>query len=623
MVDMSEPTVPLIPRQVLYGNPERAGAAISPDGARLGYLAPAEGVLNVWIGPRDGNDFKPVTHDRDRGIRWWAWAHDNRHLIYVQDQGGDENWRLYNVDLESGDIADLTPFDGVQALPVGLSKRRPSEVVVAVNRDNPSLHDLYLVDLRTGELELLERNPGFYPLTGPPWIVDDDFRIVGGMRSTPEGTTELCLRPAVSGLGEWPVLETFDFEDVLTSAPVHITADGKGLYLRSSKTANSTRLVLADLATGDQTVVFEDPIYDVAHVELHPDSREAQLVQVQRDRLETVVLDRSLEEDIAALQTVAAGDLRISSRDHEDSFWTVTFVTDDGPVKTYLYDRQSRSARLLFVDRPELENYTLAPMEPFRFTSRDGLTIHGYLTFPVGAQRDGLPTVLHVHGGPWSRDVWGFQPDVQWLANRGYLCVQVNFRGSTGYGKAFVNAGDKEWGGKMHNDLADAVRWVIEKGYTDPKRVAIYGASYGGYAALVGATFTPELFCCAVDICGPSNLKTLIETAPPYWVAVAQQFRLRAGDPETEPELVWSRSPLSKVDNIKIPVLIGQGANDPRVKLSESEQIVAAMRDKGLPYEYIVFPDEGHGFAKPENRLRFQAVAEQFLAQHLGGRAEP
>ena len=274
MVDMSEPTVPLIPAPIfLYGNPARAGAAISPDGERLGYLAPAEGVLNVWIGPRDGNDFKPVTHDRDRGIRWWAWAHDNRHLIYVQDKGGDENWRLYSVDLESGDIADLTPFDGVQALPVGLSKRRPSEVVVAVNRDNPSLHDLYLVDLRTGELELLERNPGFYPLTGPPWIVDDDFRIVGGMRSTPEGTTELCLRPAVSGPGEWPVLETFDFEDVLTSAPVHITADGKGLYLRSSKTANSTRLVLANLATGDQTVVFEDPIYDVAHVELHPDSR--------------------------------------------------------------------------------------------------------------------------------------------------------------------------------------------------------------------------------------------------------------------------------------------------------------------------------------------------------------
>jgi dipeptidyl aminopeptidase/acylaminoacyl peptidase len=234
-----------------------------------------------------------------------------------------------------------------------------------------------------------------------------------------------------------------------------------------------------------------------------------------------------------------------------------------------------------------------------------------------------LLTVLHVHGGPWNRDVWEYSPEVQWLANRGYLCVQVNFRGSTGYGKAFVNAGDKEWGGKMHDDLVDAVHWVIDQGYADPKRVAIYGGSYGGYAALVGATFTPDLFCCAVDICGPSNLKSLIDTAPPYWVAVVEQFRLRAGDPDTEQDLLWSRSPLSKVDNIKIPVLIGQGANDPRVKQAESEQIVAAMRAKAIPHEYIVFPDEGHGFAKPENRLRFQAAAERFLAEHLGGRAEP
>ena len=615
--------MPLIPRQVLYGNPERAAAAISPDGERLGYLAPADGVLNVWVGARDGEDFRPVTRDTDRGVRWWAWAHDNRHLIYLQDQGGDEDWHLYSVDLRSGDVTDLTPFDGAQALPVWLSKRRPHDVAVGLNRDNPSVHDLYVVDLDTGKLELLEKNPGFHSLSGPAWVVDDDLHVVGGMRSTPEGAMELCLKPTGPDPSAWPVFEIFDFEDALTSAPIHTTADGKGLYLRSSKDANATRLVLADLATGDKTVIFEDGVYDVAGVELHPDSREVQLVQVQRDRLDTIVMDRSLESDMAALRAVHPGDLRITSRDHADRFWTAVFVADDGPVRTYLYDRQSRSSRLLFVGQPELEKYTLAPMEPFSFSSRDGLAIHGYLTFPVGARRAGLPTVLDVHGGPWGRDVWGYQPDVQWFANRGYLCVQVNFRGSIGYGKTFVNAGDKEWGGKMHDDLVDAVQFVIDKGYADAQRVAIYGGSYGGYAALVGATFTPDRFCCAVDICGPSNLQTLIETAPAYWVAVAKQFRLRVGDPDTEPGFVWSRSPLSKVNNLKIPVLIGQGANDPRVKQAESEQIVAAMRDKGIPYEYIVFPDEGHGFAKPENRLRFQAAAERFLAQHLGGRAEP
>ena len=621
---MSQPTVPLIPRRVLYGNPERAAAAISPDGRRLGYLAPVNGVLNVWVGARDGDDFKPVTHDTDRGIRQWAWAHNNRHLIYIQDQGGDENWRLYSVDLESGDVTDLTPFDGVQGQLVGRSKRRPNEVVVGLNRDKPAAHDLYMVDLDTGKLELLEKNPGFYSLLGPAWVVDDDLRVIGGVRPTQEGAVELCLKSPGSDLRDWPVFETFDFEDSLTSAPFHTTADGTGLYLLSSKHANSTRVVLADLATGDQKVIFEDSVYDVAGVELHPDSREVQLVQVVRDRLDTIVIDPSLEEDIAVLRAVHPGDLLLTSRDHADRFWTVAFVADDGPVATYLYDRSSRSARLLFVNQPELQEYTLAPMEPFSFSARDGLTIHGYLTFPVGPERAGLPTVLDVHGGPWGRNTWGYDPDAQWFANRGYLCVQVNFRGSAGYGKSFVNAGDKEWGGKMHDDLVDAVQWVIGNGYADPKRVAIYGASYGGYAALVGATFTPDLFCCAVDICGPSNLKTLIETAPPYWVAVAKQFRLRAADPDTEPEFTWSRSPLSKVGDIKIPMLIGQGANDPRVKQAESEQIVAAMRDKGIPHEYIVFPDEGHGFAKPENRLRFMAAAEGFLAQHVGGgRAEP
>jgi dipeptidyl aminopeptidase/acylaminoacyl peptidase len=301
----------------------------------------------------------------------------------------------------------------------------------------------------------------------------------------------------------------------------------------------------------------------------------------------------------------------------------VSFAVDDGPSRTYVFDRDDKSATFLFADRPELSNYRLAPMEPFSFEARDGLRIHGYLSFPPGVERQALPTVLNVHGGPWARDVWGFNPEAQWLANRGYLCVQVNFRGSTGYGKAFTNAGDREWGAKMHDDLIDAVDWVIGRGFSDRDRVAIYGGSYGGYAALVGVAFTPNVFCCAVDIVGPSNLKTLIESVPPYWIPILEQFRRRVGDPETEEQFLWSRSPLSRVDDIRVPVLIAQGANDPRVKQAESEQIVAALEKKGVDHTYMLFPDEGHGFAKPENRLKFYAAAEAFLAQHLGGRAEP
>jgi dipeptidyl aminopeptidase/acylaminoacyl peptidase len=309
-------------------------------------------------------------------------------------------------------------------------------------------------------------------------------------------------------------------------------------------------------------------------------------------------------------------------RDHADRTWLVAFTVDDGPVAYYAWDRESQTATFLFHHQPALSRYTLSPMEPFSFTARDGLEIHGYLTFPPGAERRDLPAVLMVHGGPWARDSWGFNAEAQWLANRGYVAVQVNFRGSTGYGKDFVNKGNKQWAAAMHDDLIDAVEHVVQNGWVDRSRVAISGGSYGGYAALVGATFTPDVFCCAVDVVGPSNLKTLIESIPPYWAPIVAQFHERVGNPETEEALLWERSPLSRVDQIRIPILVAQGANDPRVKQAESEQIVNAMKEKGIDHVYLLFGDEGHGFAKPENRMKFFAVAEKFLARHLGGRFE-
>ena len=334
------------------------------------------------------------------------------------------------------------------------------------------------------------------------------------------------------------------------------------------------------------------------------------------------MLDRAIANDIALISRLNPGDFDLVDRTHADDKWIIAFTNDAESASYHLYDCQTKQTRFLFHVRPDLANYRLAKMEPIQFSSRDGLVIEGYLTRPPNVDPRDLPTVLLVHGGPWHRDVWGYDPEAQWLANRGYACLQVNFRGSTGYGKAFVNAGNREWGAKMHDDLVDAVQWVVGQGIADPARVAIYGGSYGGYAALVGATFTPELFCCAVDIVGPSNLVTFIKTIPPYWSTFLAMLQQRVGDPETEAEFLMSRSPLTYVDRIAIPMLIAQGANDPRVNQSESEQIVAAMKRKGIPHEYLLFEDEGHGFAKPENRLTFYAAAERFLAQHLGGRFE-
>lgn len=603
-------TVKTIPLEVLLGNPDKVSPQISPDGRRLAYLAPVDGVLNVWVGAVGSEDFKPVTDDTDRGIRSYTWAHDNQHLVYIQDQGGDENWRLYTVDLDSGDIRDRTPFTEVQARVVGMSKRRPHELLLGLNKDRKELHDVYHLDLRTGELEKVVQNPGFIG-----WFTDYDMVVRGASKMLPDGSTEVLIRASADA--EWQTVLTIDADDGDMSGPVGFTRDGRSLYLRSAEGVNAARLVLRDLATGDESVIAEDPIYDVTGVSRHPDTWELQIVSFLKDRLEQIVLDPSIQPDLDALEKVNDGELHVVDRDHADLTWIVAFTRDDGPSSYYAWDREKQEASFLFENRADLNDYELAKMEPFSYKARDGLEIHGYVTFPLGVDRKNLPCVMVVHGGPQWRDAWGFDPQVQMIANRGWVCLQVNYRGSLGYGKEFVNAGDREWGAKMHDDLLDAIDYAVEQGWIDRSRVAIQGGSYGGYAALVGATFTPDVFKCAVDIVGPSNLITLLETVPAYWKPTIAHLYRRVGDPEKDRDFLWSRSPLSKVDNIKIPILIGQGANDPRVKQAESEQIVAAMKDKGIPHEYMLFPDEGHGFAKPENRLKFYGAALEFLEKHL------
>jgi len=608
--------IKLIPREVLFGNPVKTEPQISPDGTKMAYLAPVSNVLNVWVKTVGAEDDKAVTKDNNRGIHIYFWSADSKHILYLQDVGGNENWRLYGVNLGTGEIKELTPFDSVQVQIVDRNKHFPNELLIAMNKENPQVHDVYHLDLTSGKLELVAKNPG--NVMG--WVTDADFKVRGALAATPDGGYDLMIRDDEKS--DWKKLVSWDSENTLTSGPISFSKDGKYLYLLDSREANAGRLVKMDIAGGNIEVIAQDPQYDVSDVIIHPDKYEVQAVSFTKARKEWTVLDETIKGDFAAIAKLDRGDFSITNRDDADDTWLVEFTKDSGPVPFYAFDRKTKKGTFLFVTRPALNNYTLAPMEPISFISRDSLTIHGYITYPPGKEKTNLPMVLLVHGGPYYRDTWGYDPEAQWLANRGYVCLQVNFRGSTGYGKDFVNAGDKEWGGKMHDDLVDGVNWAIKQGIADPKKVAIYGGSYGGYAALVGATFTPDLFCCAVDIVGPSNLATWITSVPPYWSSMRAIFYKRIGNPETEQELLKSRSPLFKVDQIKIPMLIAQGANDPRVPQAESEQIVEALKKKGVDYQYMLFPDEGHGFAKPENRLKFYTAAEEFLAKHLGGRYE-
>jgi len=606
----------LIPREVLFGNPVKASPKLSPDGTELAYLAPdSKGVLNVWVRGVGKEDDHVVTADKKRGIRFFGWQYDSEHIVYTQDKDGDENWHLYQTNLKTKMTRDMTPFDGIQAQPVAEDPRFPDQMLVALNVRDPRLHDVYRLNLKNGALDLDTKNPG--DVAG--WNADHTLEVRAATVVTPDGGTAIRIRE--SAAAPWKEFQRWGSDESFGGVEA-FTADNKGVLLISSVGSNAARLVEADLATGKSKVVAEDPQYDVSNVMVNPKTHKLEAVAFTRARTEWTLVDASLAADFEALKKVRDADFSVTNRDLADKTWLVTYVSDDAPVGYYAYDRAAKKATLLFTSRPALEKYKLAKMQPISFKARDAMTIYGYLTLPPDKPAKNLPMVLTVHGGPWARDTWGLDNTAQWLANRGYAVLQINYRGSTGYGKAYLNAGDREWAGKMHTDLLDGKNWVVAQGSADPKKICIMGGSYGGYATLVGVTFTPDAFSCGVDIVGPSNLVTLIHSIPPYWIPVKAIFDKRLGKVETEEEFLKSRSPLFRAGDIQVPLLIGQGANDPRVNQKESDQIVAAMRKNNKAVEYIVFPDEGHGFARPENRMAFFAAAEQFLAKYLGGRAE-
>ncbi len=621
-----EADVPLIPRRLIFGNPERTGPILSDDGKQLAFRAPLNGVMNVWVAPVGNLEAaRAVTDDTTRGIQQYSWATTSNHIIYLKDKGGDENWRVYVVDLSSGETKDLTPFDKVAAQIQGVSNKFPTEILVALNDRKPEVHDVHRINIVTGKRTLVQRNDGGFA----GFLTDDDYNVRLASRQRQDGGIDLLQRAAD---GSFTPFETIPPDDSLTTNPVGFDRSGQILYFIDSRGRDTAAVVSRNMATGASTVLAQDARVDAENAIAHPQTGLVQAVAFNYDRVRWQVVDPAIAPDLEYLKTVTDGEINVMSRTLDDSRWTVAYVKDNGPVRFYLYDRPKKAATFLYTNRPMLESAKLASMHAREIKSRDGLTLMSYLTLPVWTDPDGdgvpsapLPTILHVHGGPWGRDTWGYNADHQLLANRGYAVLSVNFRASTGFGKKFLNAGNREWGGRMHDDLIDAVNWAVAAKIADAKRVAIMGGSYGGYATLAGLTFTPDVFAAGVDIVGPSNLITLLNTIPPYWAPQIELFTTRLGDHRT-PEgrkFLESRSPLTFVDRISKPVLIAQGANDPRVKQAESDQIVTAMKAKNIPVVYALFPDEGHGFAKPENNVAFMAITEAFFAQHLKGRAEP
>jgi dipeptidyl aminopeptidase/acylaminoacyl peptidase len=617
----------LIPRKDILGNPTRAQPAISPDGKYIAYIAPRDGVLNVFVAPRDNIGVaKPVTGDKKRGVGAFWWARNSNQVIYSQDEGGDENWRIHVVDIATAQDKVISPAGKVQGRALATSVTKPDEILIGINDRDPQNHDIYHHNLKTGEQRLLFRNDDGY--TG--FAVDDSLTLRMAFKQTPAGGIEAFkIGPA----GNMTSFVKVSPEDALTTYYVGFDVAGSTLYAIDSRGRDKAALVTLDVSTGAPTVLAESKKADIRGTLRHPSTGKVQAALVNYLREEWQVIDPAIKADIEFLNANARGDWAVTSRSHDDKLWTVRVDRVTEPVAWWLYDRGAKEFTKLFTARPNLEGAPLSPMYPVEIKARDGLMLVSYLTLPRSADPTGsgkpttaLPMVLYVHGGPWARDEFGYNPIHLWLANRGYAVLSVNYRGSTGFGKNLINIADKQFAGTMHDDLIDAVKWAVDSGIAQKDKVAIMGGSYGGYATLVGMTFTPDTFACGVDIVGPSNLVTLIESFPPYWQPFMEvTWYKRVGDPRTEDgkKFLLTRSPITKVDQIKRPLLIGQGANDPRVTRKESDQIVAAMSARKIPVTYAIYADEGHGFVRPENRVSFYAIAENFLAPCLGGRAEP
>ncbi len=629
--DLNHYSTPLISRSIFFGNPQRARVLLSPDGKHFSYLAPHEGVLNVWVGDvNDPNSMHPITHNSKRGVSDYIWANTNQHIIYMDDNEGNEDWRIYRVDVNSGEKLSLVSKSKVQARLIAQSQYHPEEILVGINQRRPDFHDVYRLNIINGALDLILENNHY-----ADFLTDHHLQLKLGLEMTPEGGGKYYLFNQKSGqLKDYERQELLSVEqvDMVTTSPLMFNKNADMLYMVDSRGRNTAALVAMHLKNKQLQVLAENSHADITNIMIHPTEKNAQAYSATYEKTEWTPIDRSIESDLQYLSSLSEGEMYVLSRSLDDKSWIVAYQNDTASPHYYFYNRPERKALFLFSARPELDNVALNKMDPVIITSRDNLKLVSYLTLPNEVRVEAakasqpVPLILNVHGGPTARDNWGYDPEHQWLSNRGYAVLSVNYRGSTGFGKQFTNAGNGEWAAKMNDDLVDAVNWAIKQGITTKDKVAIMGGSYGGYATLIGLTKNPDLYACGVDIVGVSNLVTLMKSIPEYWKPFYAMLKIMIGaDPETEEgqKFLASRSPLTYVDNIKKPLLIGQGANDPRVKQAESDQIVQAMQSKNIPVTYVLYPDEGHGFQRPENRISFYAITEIFLAKNLGGRFEP
>ncbi len=626
-------TQDLIPREVLFGNPDKISAKISRDGKYISYLAPLNGVLNIYVADLEDLDNPfPITKDEERGIRSSLWLYDNEHIIYIQDDKGDENWHIYSVNINTKESKNLTPFKGVRAGIVKYSRNFPNKLMVLLNKQNPEYFDLYQLDVASGDLELVYENKAKFS----SMHIDDDYKLRFASRENSEGEVE--IHQFEDDLSTTLFL-TVPADDRYNTTILGFDKTGDTIYFSDSLDRNTSALISWNLKTGKKKTIYENEKVDFSGILTHPTNKTIQAVSSIYEKTEWTAFNKKVQQDIDYLKSKHNNEeISITGQTKDDNKWIIVSIADNKSPSYSIYDRKTKKEQFLFSSNSKLDQHDLVHRHPVVIPTRDGLEMVCYLTIPknlISSSNKGnkkfipqkpVPLILYVHGGPTARDVWGFCTTSQWLANRGYATLQVNYRGSSGFGKKYINLGHGEWAAKAHDDLLDAVNWAVDNKIAIKEKIAIMGGSYGGYAALVGLTFTPDVFACGIDIVGPSNLTTLIKSIPPYWKPYYNSLiRKIGGDPDTEEgrKFLESKSPLTFCHRINKPLLIAQGANDPRVKKAEADQIVAALKEKKIPVTYLLYPDEGHGLAKPENRMAFFAAAEQYLAKCLGGKCEP
>jgi len=605
---------PLIPLKDFFRNPVKVGYSLSPNGEYLAFMQPWENRLNVFIEKIGSGQATRVTSAKERDIAGYAWKGDNR-IVYIQDTGGDENYRLYAVGIDGSNPKDLTPFEKVRAQIIDRLEQNENEILVSLNKRMKQVFDVYRINVNTGEMQMVAENPGNYTGWGTDW--DGKLRIA----VTTDGVNSTLLFRN-SETEKFAPLVTTTFRE--TIAPLVFTPDNRQLYVATNIGRDKTAIVKYDPENKKEIEkIYEHPEVDVTNLLSSRKRRVITGVSFTTDKTQYYFIDKQradLQKDLE--RRLPGYEVRLAGCNREEDKCLVRTFTDRSLGAYYFYDLKSKDFRKLADVSPWLNDKDLAPMKPIKYQSRDGLTIHGYLTLPKGVAARNLPVVVNPHGGPWYRDSWGYNPEVQFLANRGYAVLQVNFRGSTGYGRKFWEASFKQWGKAMQDDITDGVQWLIKQGIADPKRVGIYGGSYGGYATLAGLVYTPDLYAAGVDYVGVSNLFTFLKAIPPYWKPYLEMFYEMIGHPEKDKELLTAASPVFHSDKIKVPLLIAQGANDPRVNKGESDQMVEALKKRGIEVPYIVKANEGHGFANEENRFDFYRAMEEFLGKHLGGRVE-